>query len=362
MDNLTDRRDYFIDFAKGISILLVLWGHCIQYMSAGTVDFFEDNAFKVIYSFPMPLFMLLSGYVSYWGCNKKLKIIITNRLRGVGIPLFVWGTLDFVIASILVGTFNVRTWFHSIIGIWFLWAVLCASIFVAVIHKLPVSTFLKYLIMILGTILFVQMPGGTSNGFVYPYFVIGYAINEWNLFENETYRKVIQPICGVIWVILLLFYKKESYIYISGLTWKISEIGLLGQISIDLYRYTIGLVGSLAVIGLLKKLYDKVIQKDCKQSKPIAKVLHIIQRLGLHTLEIYVLQRIVLERCFAKAYEYTINFIGQNILALNRALYDLCFTLWCAVVIGIVLMKFSEAASKHPRLSFSIFGKHLASN
>lgn len=46
----------------------------------------------------------------------------------------------------------------------------------AVIHKLPVSTFLKYLIMILGTILFVQMPGGTSNGFVYPYFVIGYAI------------------------------------------------------------------------------------------------------------------------------------------------------------------------------------------
>ena len=303
-------------------------------MSAGTVDFFEDNAFKVIYSFPMPLFMLLSGYVSYWGCNKKLKIIITNRLRGVGIPLFVWGTLDFVIASILVGTFNVRTWFHSIIGIWFLWAVLCASIFVAVIHKLPVSTFLKYLIMILGTILFVQMPGGTSNGFVYPYFVIGYAINEWNLFENETYRKVIQPICGVIWVILLLFYKKESYIYISGLTWKISEIGL----------------------------YDKVIQKDCKQSKPIAKVLHIIQRLGLHTLEIYVLQRIVLERCFAKAYEYTIYFIGQNILALNRALYDLCFTLLCAVVIGIVLMKFSEAASKHPRLSFSIFGKHLASN
>ena len=85
MDNLTDRRDYFIDFAKGISILLVLWGHCIQYMSAGTVDFFEDNAFKVIYSFHMPLFMLLSGYVSYWGRNKKLKIIITNG----SVPKFV---------------------------------------------------------------------------------------------------------------------------------------------------------------------------------------------------------------------------------------------------------------------------------
>ena len=77
---LTDRRDHFIDFAKGISILLVLWGHCIQYMSAGAFDFFDDNALKVIYSFHMPLFMLLSGYVSYYGCNKKLIDIIVKRL------------------------------------------------------------------------------------------------------------------------------------------------------------------------------------------------------------------------------------------------------------------------------------------
>lgn len=41
-NNLTD-RDGFVDFIKGISIILVLWGHCIQYFSIGKFDFYEDD-------------------------------------------------------------------------------------------------------------------------------------------------------------------------------------------------------------------------------------------------------------------------------------------------------------------------------
>ena len=85
-----------------------------------------------------------------------------------------WGTFDFIIGCISAGTFNIFAWIRSIIGIWLSYAVLCASIFVAIIHKLPVCISLKYLIMILSTVLFVKMPGGTLNGFVYPYFVIEY--------------------------------------------------------------------------------------------------------------------------------------------------------------------------------------------
>lgn len=49
--NQTDSRDSFLDFVKGISIILVLWGHCIQYLSVESFDFFDDSAFKIIYSF-----------------------------------------------------------------------------------------------------------------------------------------------------------------------------------------------------------------------------------------------------------------------------------------------------------------------
>ena len=176
------------------------------------------------------------------------------------------------------------------IGIWFLWAVLCSSIFVAIVHKLPMSAFFKYMVMVLGTVLFVKMPGGTSNGFVYPYYVVGYALNEWNLLENVVYRKVIQPLCGIVWVILLAFYRRKHYIYVSGLaftTSKIKEIGLFGQVGIDLFRYAIGFVGCIAVIGLLKILYT-VWWSDAKkraQSNSVTKGLNMIERLGLHTLE-----------------------------------------------------------------------------
>lgn len=157
-------------------------------------------------------------------------------------------------------------------------------------------------------------------------------------------------------MILLLFYKKESYIYVSGLALKNKEVDLLRQISIDLYRYGIGLVGCIVVIGLLEILYGRMIQKDCKQKKQSQKPL-VFERLGLYTLEIYILQRIVLERCFAKTYQYAVKLTGQNILAVNRIIYDFAFTLLCAFVIGIVLLKISEAMSKHPRLSFFLFGK-----
>jgi len=64
-------RNDFIDFLKGLSIFFVLWGHCIQYLTLGQWDFFEDKAFIFIYSFHMPLFIMISGYLFYESCNKK---------------------------------------------------------------------------------------------------------------------------------------------------------------------------------------------------------------------------------------------------------------------------------------------------
>lgn len=60
-------RSEYLDFVKGTAIILVELGHCVQwgsgaaFLSSGL--FFEDGLFRFIYSFHMPLFMLVSGYV-----------------------------------------------------------------------------------------------------------------------------------------------------------------------------------------------------------------------------------------------------------------------------------------------------------
>lgn len=60
------KRNNYFDFIKGIAIILVVFGHCIQYGSGilfiTNEDYYDDVIFKLIDSFQMPLFALISGY------------------------------------------------------------------------------------------------------------------------------------------------------------------------------------------------------------------------------------------------------------------------------------------------------------
>ena len=69
-----NKRDVVIDVLKGIAVLAVLLGHAIQ--RGLVVDYYDNIMFKVIYSFHMPLFMLLSGYSLYKYTKKLLKLNI----------------------------------------------------------------------------------------------------------------------------------------------------------------------------------------------------------------------------------------------------------------------------------------------
>lgn len=51
-------RNEYLDFLKGLAIILVVTGHCIQ---ISYINFDENVIFKVIYSFHMPFFMFLAG-------------------------------------------------------------------------------------------------------------------------------------------------------------------------------------------------------------------------------------------------------------------------------------------------------------
>ena len=82
-----------------------------------------------------------------------------------------------------------------------------------------------------------------------------------------------------------------------------------------------------------------------------------IQILGQHTLEIYIMQRVVLERYVAGLYQTAVAYIGKNMIAENRLIYDLFFTLFSAVLLGTLLLKISNAVSKYPRINRILFGK-----
>jgi fucose 4-O-acetylase-like acetyltransferase len=101
---LKEKRYAWIDTDKGISIILVGYGHCLLTLK-GHVDISVYPFFTYIgvflYGFRMPLFFIISGiFLNASIHRKKLAGYIENRANIVFYPLLVWGFLQITIFSL----------------------------------------------------------------------------------------------------------------------------------------------------------------------------------------------------------------------------------------------------------------------
>lgn len=131
---MSKERIKSIDFLRGITIILVVWGHAIQTINSSPG---ENTMFNLIYSFHIPLFMFLSGFVSYKLRNTLADI--KKRAYQLLIPFLVYP----VIAGLLLhGSFSVSRWVEIVktpdSGLWFLYVLFYITsffIFVNVINS-----------------------------------------------------------------------------------------------------------------------------------------------------------------------------------------------------------------------------------
>lgn len=104
-----DQRIDWIDCVKGIGIILVYIGHC--YIPAVN---------DLIYSFHMPLFFIISGFL--WNNSKYQQMSILDfvekKLRAYIIPYFKMAIICFVIWGLLYGMFQCDTISAYIQKIW----------------------------------------------------------------------------------------------------------------------------------------------------------------------------------------------------------------------------------------------------
>lgn len=132
-------RNELIDFLKGFLISLVVLGHCIQYGSGEDYLakglFYDNFLFKLIYSFHMPFFMAICGYLFYFSIQKhSIKSIILSKLKTIIVPIFSWNLLFQVVYYVYeTHAFSPRdifiTWIVTSFSVhWFLWALFYCTI------------------------------------------------------------------------------------------------------------------------------------------------------------------------------------------------------------------------------------------
>ncbi len=134
-------RSALVDLVRGIAILLVVLGHAIQ---RHTVAFDASPLFRAIYSFHMPLFIAVSGYLAYGRLQRGFGKTVRRKTLQLVVPFLSWYVVAYLVTSIgnrtLVSPVSwvAALWASPDNGLWFLWVLfLCFVIAAAVAGLRP---------------------------------------------------------------------------------------------------------------------------------------------------------------------------------------------------------------------------------
>ena len=270
-------RDITLDLTKGLLIILVVLGHAIQF-SFGvdfteSKQFFYDPVFIIIYSFHMPLFMLISGYLFYNSSKKNIKALVKSKLLAIGIPMLSFlflGNLPKYLSCIINGYFVafISNYIRDIGGsytMWFLFSILLNMSIIVTIKKISNNKYVQYILMTLVFVGSMFIPDNYLLGvhkYMFPFFCIGYILKQNNVYPyyGSTNIKVM-TILTLLSIGAILWFDIDTYIYTTG----ICIIGdYTNQLYIDFKRIAIALIVSytfIQYVHLLSKMDRNVVYR-----------------------------------------------------------------------------------------------------
>lgn len=348
-----NERELLPDILRGFAIILVVLGHCIQEGSGELCReealYFSDKLYQFIYSFHMPLFMMVSGYLN-WESMKKARskkerrTLLARRASALLAPVFLWAAVDY--ARILITNYMngepqpqalIFVYFYiALNNLWFLWAVWWCFLIVYVMHY-----FLKDNVYIygLGFLALFIIPDGLGLGpykYMMPYFISAYYMHGYIQNKGQKCKKMPKlwtlVATGLAFAGLFVLYNEDSFIYLTG--YKVIGKNVAKQLWIDLYRTTIGFVGSCFFILLWQYLLDYA--NKINEVKHTNFSFHILRKLGSNSMGIYILSG------------YLLIFVVQKLVLTDTPSYLL--NLLEALVVIIVSLLMTIIMKKIPLL------------
>jgi fucose 4-O-acetylase-like acetyltransferase len=276
---MNDRTEW-IDYAKGIGIILVVYGHLLSSGYHDGLDIptgFHDLSRNILYSFHRPFFFLLAGLLVEKSLQKYgPHEYVIDKLKKIAYPYFLWSAIQIIIEAMFSDHTQSGTTLSNLFQVWYLpWGqfwFIYALFLMHISHAALSSTgwLAKPIMLIMGIILFFN-PLLTHIGALYEfsiyfvYFVFGILLNRY-FFMME--RLEIHPLFILILLIVLVtcgvliysnFTREDPYL--------------------KLYEIYLSIVGILLCISLAQYLARKT-------------TLSFIRTFGLYSLPIYLVHMI----------------------------------------------------------------------
>lgn len=154
-----ENRIYWVDYAKAIGIILVVYGHVVRGLHNADINIpkeFYELTNSIVYSFHMPLFFFLSGLFFYSSFLKRGGVkLINSKIDTIVYPYVIWSVAQGVIEVFLSSYTNGNVTYSEVFSLlwlpraqfWFLYAlfiafVLAAAVFSTVSKKAAIALLL----------------------------------------------------------------------------------------------------------------------------------------------------------------------------------------------------------------------------
>lgn len=276
---MNNRIDW-VDYAKGIGIILVVYGHLLSsgyHMGLGIPDHFFGLSDSIIYGFHMPLFFFLSGLFIEKSLQKHgFKNYLGIQLRRLVYPYFLWSILQMSVEVIFSSQTQNGTRLSDIFAIvyqpwgqfWFIYALFLMQLIFVLANR--VNRFGTLILSILSVWLFIY-PIRIQVAAIVPFsthfiFFIGGV-----LFRKYFWNKIVlKPSLWLTLVLLVTLVSTGWFIFD-----RLIKPERLANGNHPFYFMYLAIVGILFCITLSQYLAEK-------------NLLPLFKTFGLYSLQIYL--------------------------------------------------------------------------
>lgn len=288
------------DYAKGVGILLVVYGH----MAHGLLDArlpmnreLHELINSVIYSFHMPLFFFLSG-VFFLGslARRGGRKLIENKLEVVFYPYVVWSLIQGLIEVVLAGSTNGAATLGQVLSLlwlpraqfWFLYTLFIIYLVSVTLYRRS-DTCWSTMILLMAALLYVSrfspidIYAISSFGRNFVFFALG--VSTSSLLSRGKTNRSLAPL---IFLLVAMVFVGSQYLFHGMFGFGGFNIGQTSRLAFALALAVAGIAFVMALCRLLAKFE-----------------LRWLIFLGRHSMEIYLIHtigsagvRIVLHKLF----------------------------------------------------------------
>ena len=276
----------------------MVFGHGLQYsfgqayLESGL--FFSDVAFRAIYSFHMPLFMMVSGFLFFSSNNKRdFRSLAASKAKGIGIPMVSFisaANAKAYLANVMQGdiTGAAAGLLDEILHgttMWFLSSLLMNMLAVAVTTRLLRNKAARYATLVSISVCGMLVPDHIVPDIhksMFPFFLIGYAAKEngLDIYKGSRNMAAMAALAACSAAAISLF-DYSTYIYTTGFCIIDTPVQ---QLFTNAKRIAIGVAVSYTVLQAAHLVSKKC---NCKAVAHLGRISLFVYGLNIFTDKAY---------------------------------------------------------------------------